>query len=229
MKLNVKIGLVLIVVLSGYLFWQISNLPEETEVTKITPQDGASCQEIDAFFECEEGGWIEAFFYNCDNGENYADLVLSDGRDFRVYQTISASGARYLSQDGMIEFWNKGDDCFIRENEEETFNCFNVETMLEEEVSEIIMVGESTIIELEENPTTGYEWHYTIDGEDIIEIVDDSYQANENAEEMVGVGGIRKIEIKGIKKGLAIINLEYSQEWSTEEPIQTEEFRVKVE
>lgn len=233
MERNVKIGLVIIVILTGVLLWQIYKLPEgEMVLPEAHPGDVSSCDEINAFFQCDEDKWIDTIFYNCDDEENYADLFLSDGREIRVYQAVSASGARYLSQDGLIEFWNKGNNCFINENEEAIFeNCLEERffPLDEEGVDEIIAVGESTIIELDENPTTGYTWRYVLDEEGIVEIISDEYRENEHPEEMVGVGGTRELTVKGLSQGMATINLEYYRQGDPEEIDQEMEIVIKVE
>jgi membrane-bound inhibitor of C-type lysozyme len=74
---------------------------------------------------------ITAMFY-CDNDKTIStkftkekvSLVLSDGRELTLPQTISGSGARYANSDESIVFWNKGDTAFIQEGELFTYeNC----------------------------------------------------------------------------------------------------------
>jgi putative hemolysin len=77
---------------------------------------------LEARFECANDEWVEAVYYNNEEEDSYAKLVFSDGREFTVYQAISASGARYLTEDQSIEFWTKGDEVVsIKENGEIIF------------------------------------------------------------------------------------------------------------
>jgi hypothetical protein len=48
-------------------------------------------------------------------------LVLSDGRNFDLQQTISADGGRYANSDESFIFWSKGDTAFIDEGATTTF------------------------------------------------------------------------------------------------------------
>lgn len=73
-------------------------------------------------FSCDAGQAITATFYPSD--DVYVDLELSDGRLISVPHALSASGARYATEDESFVFWNKGDTSFITESGEETYsNC----------------------------------------------------------------------------------------------------------
>lgn len=79
-------------------------------------------------FICDADRTIEADFY-----ESEVDLVLSDGRTMTLPQTISASGARYATENESIVFWNKGNTAFITEGPQgETFSNCEVEVPGEE-------------------------------------------------------------------------------------------------
>jgi membrane-bound inhibitor of C-type lysozyme len=70
-------------------------------------------------FYCDDGKAIIADFRKRD-----VSLILSDGREMTIPQTISASGARYANGDESFVFWNKGNTAFIQENGAETYkNC----------------------------------------------------------------------------------------------------------
>lgn len=64
-------------------------------------------------FDCAGGKHIDAAFFN--TPPRRVELALSDGRRLTLPQALSASGARYASQDERIVFWNKGDTAFIDE------------------------------------------------------------------------------------------------------------------
>ncbi len=74
---------------------------------------------IYATFTCKNNKIIYATFFN-DN----VQLYLNDDRDFLLSQTISASGARYATEDESFVFWNKGNTAFIEEDGLITYeNC----------------------------------------------------------------------------------------------------------
>lgn len=82
-------------------------------------------EQIKVYFECDDNEWIDVIYYNHKEKPSYAELVLSNGKEITVYQAISASGARYLSEDESVEFWTKGEEVVsIKENGEMIFeNC----------------------------------------------------------------------------------------------------------
>lgn len=99
--------------------WVKHGEPSEPMPTKSCPGVPAV---ILATFNCPEGKSIEAKF---NNGEhNSVDLKLSDGRSFSLLQATSASGVRYANPDESFVFWNKGDNAFISESDNLTYdNC----------------------------------------------------------------------------------------------------------
>jgi membrane-bound inhibitor of C-type lysozyme len=72
-----------------------------------------------AKFACHDGKTIDASFY-----ADRVELKLSDGRDLKLPQAMSGSGARYANKDESLVFWNKGDTAFITEGAggKETFS-----------------------------------------------------------------------------------------------------------
>ncbi|MFA5024492.1 MAG: DUF333 domain-containing protein [Patescibacteria group bacterium] len=75
---------------------------------------------ISAKFLCQDNKFINATFNNQGNGS--VDLLLSDDRKITLPRAMSASGARYASNDEGFVFWNKGETAFIEENGQTTFN-----------------------------------------------------------------------------------------------------------
>lgn len=76
----------------------------------------------------------------------------------------------------------------------------------------MVIDGKKISITLEENPTTGYTWNYTI-GEGAngpaVEFVSDTYY--EPKTELVGVGGVHTFVFQGIAEGTSEIEFVYSQ------------------
>ncbi len=69
--------------------------------------------------------------------------------------------------------------------------------------------GESLLIELSSNPSTGYTWTYDISNNDIISIEED-YDDSNCEENTVGCGGYNVYNIKALKKGETTITFTYS-------------------
>ena len=79
-----------------------------------------------ANYICNEGKTIEAAFYKGEEkpvqpGEmpipsGSVKIVLSDGRNLDLAQTISADGARYANSDESFVFWSKGNGALVLEN-----------------------------------------------------------------------------------------------------------------
>jgi len=90
--------------------------------------------------------------------------------------------------------------------------------------------GETLTIELEENPTTGFSWSYSLSDKDVIHLVEDGYTADSDDPNVVGGGGIHEYKFEGLKAGEATIIFDYYKSWegveSAEEHI---EYVVTVE
>ncbi len=69
---------------------------------------------VHALFVCASGRSLRATFHNRPPAN--VMLHLSDGRRVRLWQALSGSGARYMSRDRAVVFWNKGTTGFLQEN-----------------------------------------------------------------------------------------------------------------
>ncbi len=65
---------------------------------------------------CQAGRSLVAQF-----SEGQVEINLSDGRQFTLPNTISASGARFAYEGDEIVFWNKGQTSFLEEKGEQTY------------------------------------------------------------------------------------------------------------
>nr|WP_242693934.1 protease inhibitor I42 family protein [Proteiniclasticum aestuarii] len=77
--------------------------------------------------------------------------------------------------------------------------------------------GKALIIELEENPTTGFSWSYTISDTDVIHLVEDVYTEDSEDPEVVGGGGMHQYKFEGLSAGEATIIFDYFKSWEGEE------------
>lgn len=67
-------------------------------------------------------------------------------------------------------------------------------------------------VSLDENPSTGYGWQYTVSKDGIIILTDDSYHSDAPGG-IVGAGGIRAFSFSGLKDGLTLITFTYLRPW----------------
>jgi membrane-bound inhibitor of C-type lysozyme len=144
-----NIFIVLVVLLLGVGVWYVltrnDELAESAETEASVTEGVASEPELVASvrYMCEDEKSIEAEYYQISHEGHdpsemghmpeptgSVELVLSDGRELTLPQTISASGIRYANADESFIFWSKGNEAFVMEGEEETF------TSCVEEVSE---------------------------------------------------------------------------------------------
>lgn len=75
--------------------------------------------------------------------------------------------------------------------------------------------GEKTVeINIEGNPTTGYEWEYEINADGIIK--EDSNQYKPKDPDLCGSGGIYTWKFSALKEGTTEINFKYRRSWEKE-------------
>jgi len=70
-------------------------------------------------------------------------------------------------------------------------------------------VGDSFLLSLESNPTTGYAWQAQFDDE-LLELVETKFEASSEA---IGAGGIESFEFRVLKGGNSEITMVYGRSW----------------
>jgi inhibitor of cysteine peptidase len=88
--------------------------------------------------------------------------------------------------------------------------------------------GEAFIIELEENPTTGYAWTVSISDESVIRPGGDQYNDESSGEGLVGAPGTHSFTFEALAKGTATITLVYERSWEENSGIETIVYNVTV-
>lgn len=83
------------------------------------------------------------------------------------------------------------------------------------------------VIELEGNPTTGYEWTCTIENEEVAK-VEAIYEPDETTSAMTGVGGTYLFTVTGQKEGTATIICKYSRSWEENETDEVKTYNVTI-
>ena len=76
-------------------------------------------------------------------------------------------------------------------------------------------------ISIDENPSTGYGWFYTISDNLIIKNDRDEFIGSNTGRQIItGAGGTRVLDFSGIKPGSAVLTLKYERSWE-QDPIRT--------
>ncbi|OPL10662.1 MAG: hypothetical protein AVO34_10325 [Firmicutes bacterium ML8_F2] len=114
--------------------------------------------------------------------------------------------------------------CYGCERESENY-FFTVE----DAVGEIeIGKGETFTIELEENPSTGFSWHWTVNPEGAVVLDADEFAPAEN-EELVGAPGSHQFVFRAEEAGEAEVLFQYYRDWEPENITETYTFNVAIE
>jgi predicted secreted protein len=89
-----------------------------------------------------------------------------------------------------------------------------------------VNVGETSEIKLEENPTTGYSWHWNIANTSIARIESEEFVAPTT--NLMGAPGNHVWIIKGLKPGKTEIVFEYYRSWEKDNIDKTVIYTVTV-
>jgi inhibitor of cysteine peptidase len=91
-----------------------------------------------------------------------------------------------------------------------------------------LAVGERATIELEANPSTGYQWEPTTEPDTaVVRVVSDTYTAGPT--DRVGAAGTQKIVVEGVAAGTTTFTLGYVRPWETDTPpAETASFEITV-
>ena len=87
--------------------------------------------------------------------------------------------------------------------------------------------GNKLEITMTANPSTGYDWTYTIDG-DSVEYADRVYAATPGTENMVGSGGTYTYYFTAVEPGTSEITFIYSRSWDVASVERTITYTVTV-
>lgn len=130
-KVLLPIIICLILLFAGIRYGK-DKLPQSKDISKLETNDQSSGVLIsEVYYQCRDGKHIKADFFKGPmitiepgeppNPSGSVNLVLGDGRNITLKQTISGSGARYATEDESMVFWGKGENVFITEKETETY------------------------------------------------------------------------------------------------------------
>jgi predicted secreted protein len=82
-------------------------------------------------------------------------------------------------------------------------------------------------IALASNPSTGYTWVATYD-ETKLELVDDTYEADQTDVLVVGAGGTQYLRFKALQSGEVTITMDYQRSWE-KQSIDQKVFTVNID
>ncbi len=98
-----------------------------------------------------------------------------------------------------------------------------------------VSVGKIVSITLDENITTGYSWHYSIENNDLIKFDSDNTQdsetnsTNDSKTVIAGAGSKHTWNFKGVKQGTTKITFNYYRSWKTDKSsVKTAEYTIKI-
>ena len=93
----------------------------------------------------------------------------------------------------------------------------------------LVPVGETCVIQLRGNPTTGYQWELASIDREVVEPVGPAeYQQNQSKRKMVGAGGTYYFVFRGIKPGKTQAVLVYRRSWEKAKPAKTYKADIQV-
>ena len=83
-----------------------------------------------------------------------------------------------------------------------------------------LSVGQSLVVTLDSNATTGYSWSLVQNSDDsVLSKTGDEYVAPQTT--LVGAGGKEEWTFKALKKGTSTISMGYSRPWESTPPVET--------
>ncbi len=91
-----------------------------------------------------------------------------------------------------------------------------------------VRVGEEFTLKLDENPTTGYQWSYTVSDENVVVLSKDEYVPDSTDEDVVGAGGQRVLTFEARSKGSTVIDMVYERSWEQNENDEKLSFEIEV-
>ena len=89
----------------------------------------------------------------------------------------------------------------------------------------------SPVLTLDSSPTTGYDWYWEIDQEDVV-AVDETYTqyaVPQDTLPLVGGGGQDCMTLTGLTPGEAVVTFTYKRIWETTTPLYTLVYHVRVD
>ncbi|MCL2492175.1 MAG: protease inhibitor I42 family protein [Coriobacteriia bacterium] len=84
-------------------------------------------------------------------------------------------------------------------------------------------------VKLDGNPTTGFEWTYTMEPDGIVKEVSNDYTQDAAPPGYTGVGGTYTWVFEGVEPGKATLVFEYARSWEDDPPADTVTYTLTVD
>lgn len=88
-------------------------------------------------------------------------------------------------------------------------------------------LAEETTVELESNPTTGYQWTVAVDGLGV-EVTEGEMTTPETGDNLAGAPGMQSFTVTGTAAGEAILTFTYARSWEKSDDDQTVTMKATV-
>ncbi|MDR2035357.1 MAG: protease inhibitor I42 family protein [Coriobacteriales bacterium] len=84
-------------------------------------------------------------------------------------------------------------------------------------------------VKLSGNPTTGYNWTYTLDNEGVVKELSNKYVEDPNPNNFDGVGGMYIFEFESVAKGETTISFFYARGWEEKPTVADAVYKAVVD
>lgn len=161
----------------------------------------------------DNGNW---YFANYD-GEMQTGLIQVDGKTYNLSSSGEMKTGNITIEDKIYFFKASG------EAQGETIpnatKAFTIDGVITKpsEINNTNTTYKKTLeIDLESNPTTGYQWQYDINEDGIIKEVSKNYKKDDVPEGITGSGGTDIWTFEGVKEGSTEVIFKYLRPWEGE-------------
>ncbi len=90
-----------------------------------------------------------------------------------------------------------------------------------------VRAGDSFYIKLEENPSTGFTWHFATADDEMV-VLDSDQFIPPKTEDLVGAAGMHEYKFLAFKAGETMVKFDYYQDWEPENIEKTYVYSIKV-
>jgi len=177
-------------------------------------------------------GWIydkENWYFANYDGEMQTGLIQVDGKTYNLSSSGAMKTGNITIEDKIYSFKSSGEA--QGDNLPNVTKVFTIDGVIKKpsEINNTNTIGKKTVeIDLESNPTTGYQWQYDTKQDGIIKEVSKKYKKDDVPEGITGSGGIDIWTFEGIKKGSTEVTFKYLRPWEGE-AIKTRNFIFTVD
>ncbi|SFC99071.1 protease inhibitor I42 family protein [Clostridium uliginosum] len=177
-------------------------------------------------------GWLYdngTWYYTASNGAMQTGIIQVDGKTYYLALSGAMQTGNVIIDEETYSFAMSG--AAIGDKIPQTTKAFLGEGITTEPIQtkDTSKIGEKTVeINLQGNPTTGYNWDYHIDTDGIINEDSKQYKQDDANLDVVGAGGTYTWKFSALKEGTTEITFKYYRPWENE-AIQTKTYIFTVD